>query len=209
MSAVTTIATNEQVIGKFVETWVLVILVLILVIWAAFLINRLTKKQMEMQQKHNEAIVGVITERMTDISESIRRMVTYIWRSVLNAQETVVVMKAIMHEHIFRKLSFFSNMLYKNHLDEHVEDKKEMIKTEIERITNEEIHKLSEFNSRAWDLWEYLRNVDLDSFSDRCVSIIFGSGEPQKKLEFLKSLMEKYVNDLIQEVEINIHKNTF
>lgn len=135
--------------------------------------------------------------RHEEIIAWLKTIANNIWKDQLSEENSSLVLKLVMHEHIDRKIDYLEWILIENNIQERRDAIEENIKTEFSTITHEEAEKLSKFNCPCWDMWDILlTEINFWDFLRRVYSIFFSSATINKKLEDIRKVMEAEVNKL-------------
>lgn len=184
------------------KLWPVVVLFTVLVLFLIKIVNK--------SFDNNLKIAESIEKNNLKIVESLEKISYNIGRKVLNNSETVLVFKAIMSEHIQRKIEVCNDILVENNIFKRQPEIREIIHNQFWNITEEESAKLSKFNSSAWDLWQILiNNLKFDEFIEKVCEKMFTTLEKDKKLKDIRNLMNWYVNKLIKIIQQETKKNWF
>lgn len=155
--------------------------------------------------KQQNKMNNFFIDKMEEISKSVKIMSLNIGKTQLSACQAVDLFKAIMLEHIERKLDYAREVLEKNHIEERRPQIEKNLMNKFKSITMEEAEKLSSYNSVAGDMGKILLSIDFDQFMSDVYDIFFEKNNPiPTKITDLRLLMRGYVNDLLHQIDDNV-----
>lgn len=133
-----------------------------------------------------------------EIKSLLKVIANNVWKELLSEENSIMIFKLVLHEHIDRKIDYIKDILTVNNIDKRKDSIIANIKTEFTRITQEECEKLSRFNCPAWDMWDILlTSVDFEELYTKIFSIFFWAWDIDRKCTDIKKVLESEVNNLV------------
>ena len=161
------------------------------------------KQSNKQQNKMNNFFI----DKMEDISKSVKAMSLNIGKTQLSPAQAVDLFKAIMLEHIERKLDYAKDVLEKNHIEARRTQIEKNLMNKFRSITMEEAEKLSGYNTMAGDMGKLLLSIDFDQFMNDVYEIFFSKQDVPTKLTDLRLVMRGYVNELLNNIDKEVSNN--
>lgn len=150
------------------------------------------------------------TRHLEELTKSFKVLANNVGKTYLNANQTTMMFKLVMSEHIQKKIEICDQILTENDIFNREEQIKDNIYNDFQTITAEETNKLSQFNTPAWDLGLLVKtNIDWNKFMEDIYKRIFSRFSKEIKLSYLKKTMQSYANDILAKIEKKIRENTF
>ena len=149
-------------------------------------------------------MIILFTKHMKNLSNSIDRLADKVSSPYEESEESLIIFRAIMRDHIWMKLEYLGDILEHNHIDEREPQIKKNIEREFMRITIMEAEKLSKFKSICGDMGKILKeNINWKEFLISVFDIFFSSDEFQKKIDDIHGIMNEYVDKIATIIEEN------
>jgi len=154
-------------------------------------------------------LINKWSKKLDEIKHILTIIAVNVWKTLLNSEQTILIFKWCLSEHIFMKLKYAKQILIENDIQNRKEQIKLNLLNEFKKITEEEATKLSQFNTPAWDLWKILLKTDFNKFMSEVYDIFFSNSSIDKKCNDMNYLMFWYVNTMVSEIKDKIYNNTF
>jgi len=153
-------------------------------------------------------------EAINSNTEATKILTKSVGQTYLNSDNSVILFRSVMADHIQRKLDVIEQILEYNHIEDRQETIMENIESKFKNITLDEKQKLSKFNTSAGDMGDILVDyLDWSVFLPQVYTIVFrdvGKEKKEKikiKLNDLRTLMDAHANNIIQIIEERGGKN--
>jgi hypothetical protein len=152
---------------------------------------------------------GFFVKNMGTITRNIEVIASNIGRTFLKPSQALSVFKAILHEHIDKKVDFCRGILEKNNIKKRRKNIELNIRSRFEEITREEGEKLSDFTTPAGDLGLFLcKSIDWDEYLKNIYAIFFSESTVDLKCKDMKHLMKGMVTTMMTEIEEKMRTNS-
>lgn len=149
---------------------------------------------------------------LTIIVTKLDQIIWFMTKRELFDFQTTWVFKAVLSEHIHKKLMIVKQKLIENDIVNRRKQLEISLSQSFFKITQEEVAFLSTFITPAWDIWEILWAVlepkQWKIFMWSVFEIFFWPGDQHTKMQDLSDMMNKIVNDMVAVIEDKIKKNT-
>jgi len=143
------------------------------------------------------SVIIMFTKRMQSLTDAIIILTNQVSSPYLEPEESLIIFRSIMRDHVWSKLEFIGNTLENNHIREREHQIKKNIEREFKRITTMEAEKLSKFKTKCGDMGEtLLREIDWKIFLSPVYEIFFSEDEIQKKINDIHGVMNEWVDKI-------------
>lgn len=141
------------------------------------------------------AVIVMFTKRMQSLTDAIIILTNQVSAPYLEPEESLIIFRSIMRDHVWTKLEFIGNTLEHNHIRERENQIKKNIEREFKRITTMEAEKLSKFKTKCGDMGEtLLKQIDWKKFLAPVYEIFFSEDEIPKKITDIHGVMNEWVD---------------
>lgn len=148
-------------------------------------------------------IISVIL-MIKSLSDSVNRLADKVSAPYLDSEESLIIFRAIMRDHIWQKLEFLGRTLENNHIIERESQIKKNIEREFKRITKMEAEKLSKFKTKCGDMGKILlQEINWKKFLEPVCEIFFCEDEVLKKINDIHGIMNEWVDKIAFIIEEN------
>lgn len=156
------------------------------------------------QTKQNNYFV----ESMDKIIQSIDKFANNIGKTLLDRDQTILVIKSLLFEHIDEKVNYALEILRHNDIHNRVEQIEKNLRIKYAEITQRITRKLSMFNTPAGDCGRLLTEfLDFSTFMEEVYVVFFSDSDIDTKALDLRSLMKGYCTAFLEKVNKEINKN--
>ncbi|MCK5612666.1 hypothetical protein KAR91_62920 [Candidatus Pacearchaeota archaeon] len=149
-------------------------------------------------------VIVMFSKRMQGLTQAIIILTDKVSSPYLKPEESLIIFRAIMSDHIKNKLDYLRETLTNNHIYERKNQIEKNIEREFKRITNMEAEKLSKFHTSSGDMGKtLLKEIKWKKFLDPVYVIFFGGDEISKKIDDIHGIMNEWVDRIASIIEDN------
>jgi len=150
------------------------------------------------------SMVLMFSKQMNNLVSAIRTLSEQVSSPYMDPEESLIVFRSIMRDHIWTKLEFIGATLEKNHIDTRGPQIKKNIERKFKQITNSEAEKLSKFKTKCGDMGKTLTSeINWKEFLTPVYVIIFSEDEISKKVDDIHGIMSEWVDRIALVIEDN------
>lgn len=149
-------------------------------------------------------VIIMFSKRMEGLTAAITILTDKVSSPYLKPEESLIIFRAIMSDHIKNKINFLKETLINNHIIEREHQIKKNIEREFKRITIMEAEKLSKFHTSSGDMGKtLLKEIDWRKFLNPVYEIFFSEDDIPKKLNDIHGIMNEWVDKIAAIIEDN------
>lgn len=152
------------------------------------------------ERQSNIKIVAALNE----MSKAIELVIDKVSVPYLQTEQSIMLFRAIMRDHIWQKLTYLGEILERNSIADRKSQIKINIKKEFKRITVQESEKLSLYKSVCGDMGKILQNsIEWKEFLAPVFTIFFSQDTDTQKIKDIHVLMTCEVDKIVKIIEGN------
>lgn len=157
---------------------------------------------MFLQQERQSNIKIVVA--LNEMSKAIELVIDKVSVPYLQTEQSVVLFRSVMRDHIWQKLTYLGEILERNSITERKPQIKINIEREFRRITVQEAEKLSRYKSVCGDMGKILQNsINWPSFLTPVFTIFFSHDTDAQRIKDIHVLMTCEVDKIVKIIEEN------
>lgn len=157
------------------------------------------------QSKSNNA---AFSKQIENLTSAITILTDKVSSPYLETRQSIVLFRAIMAEHVNKKLNYLGDVLTKNDIHNRRNQIEKNISRNFKRITAEETEKLSGYKCVCGDMGRVVNNViKWPKLLDNVYDIFFTEDKNHQKIIDIKTLLNAEVDNIARILEDNGVRN--
>lgn len=158
--------------------------------------------------KQSKANNESFAKQIEDLASAIISLTDKVSSPYLETRQSVVLFRAIMAEHVNKKLNYLGDVLTKNDIQNRRPQIEQNLSREFKRITAEETEKLSGYKSVCGDMGRVVNNViKWPKLLENVCDIFFTTDKNHQKIIDIKTLLNAEVDNIARILEDNGIRN--